>query len=126
MVRTLKLSGSLPEAMEQLNKLPEDLREVTRRILFNIMEYASNMAKIYCPVDTGTLRNSIRIEETTVGNTVGFRLVAGGRDYINPKTGRPCDYARMVEAKIPFMAPALYAVAPLVKQAIYEAVEASL
>jgi len=48
------------------------------------------MAKVFCPVDTGALMESIRAERLGPYETA---LVAGGADYINPKTGKTVDYA---------------------------------
>jgi hypothetical protein len=50
-------------------------------------------AKAYCPVDTGALIASVRAERRGPLETA---LVAGGIQYMNPKTGRPVDYARHV------------------------------
>ena len=46
-------------------------------------------AKLLCPVETGVLQDSIRVER--LGNT--SLLVAGGEGYLNPKTGLTVDYA---------------------------------
>ena len=50
-------------------------------------------SKAFCPVYTGALMGSIRTERR--GPHV-IALVAGGASYINPRTGRPVDYARHV------------------------------
>jgi len=50
-------------------------------------------AKAYSPVDTATLMSSVRAVRRGPLETA---LVAGGNQYINPKTGRPVDYARPV------------------------------
>jgi hypothetical protein len=50
-------------------------------------------AKSFCPVDTGALMGSIRTERR---GPHAIALVAGGTGYINPRTGRPVDYARHV------------------------------
>ena len=67
-------------------------------------------ARSHCPVDTGTLRRTIRLEDEPKGGgglggkihgeverRAGFgkRITAGGM-LINPKTGRICDYATFV------------------------------
>lgn len=60
--------------------------------------------------DTGTLWGSIRIEENkqydegfpyevvfgSKNEMINSQIVAGGTDYLNPKTGRVCDYAQAV------------------------------
>ena len=50
-------------------------------------------AKSFCPMDTGALMGSIRTEYR---GPHAIALVAGGAGYINPRTGRPVDYARHV------------------------------
>jgi len=50
-------------------------------------------AKAFCPVDTSALMGSIRTERR---GPHAIALVAGGAGYINPRTGRPVDYARHV------------------------------
>jgi len=67
-----------------------------------------------CPVETGTLASSIRVVDgafdpsgfsgvsVTVNGMGGYgaverSIVAGGEEYINPKTHGPCDYASYVE-----------------------------
>ena len=47
-------------------------------------------ARIFCPVKTGALRGSIRLEKK--GEHL-VALVAGGPGFINPETGREVDYA---------------------------------
>lgn len=56
--------------------------------------------KVNAPVDTGSYRDSVRVERTapTRENHRMVRVRAGG--YVtNPKTGRKVDYAGYLEAK---------------------------
>lgn len=65
-------------------------------------------AQTLCPVDTGALQNSIRVEEAPTENpdySCAVRVVAGG-EVVNPKTGKIVGYAAIVEATQPFMLPA--------------------
>ena len=50
-------------------------------------------AKAFCPVHTGALRDSIRVERPS---PLRAKLVAGGGGYLNPLTSREVDYARHV------------------------------
>jgi len=50
-------------------------------------------AKVFCPVSTGALMDSIRVERRGPLETA---LIAGGGGHINPRTRRPVDYARHV------------------------------
>jgi len=71
-------------------------------------------AKGFCPVDTGSLRRSIRT--STVNSQGHLHMVsvsAGGGEVTNPRTGKPVDYAAYVEFGTsktkpqPFMQPAV-------------------
>ena len=55
-----------------------------------MLESMVSMAKVFCPVDTGALQGSIRAERREPYTAM---LVAGGADYIHPKTGKSVDYA---------------------------------
>ena len=55
-----------------------------------MLESMVSMAMVFCPVETGALQGSIRTERR---GDYSAALVAGGADYINPKTGRSVDYA---------------------------------
>jgi len=61
-------------------------------------------------VDTGTLRGSIR--KMKVSETE-FLVTAGGED-VNPKTGKPCNYAAIIEARFPYMKPAVDLIKPMI------------
>jgi HK97 gp10 family phage protein len=51
------------------------------------------LARALCPVDTGALASSIRAERRGPGEAA---VVAGGDGFVNPRTGRPVDYASAV------------------------------
>ncbi len=61
-----------------------------------------DFAKAWCPVSSGALRDSIRVERP---NPRDAKLMAGGLDYLNPDTGKPIDYARFVHDGTSKMAP---------------------
>ena len=71
------IPGSLREAADLALQLP-------RMLVF---------ARAFCPVRTGALRDSIRVERPS---SISAKLVAGGGDHVNPLTGREVDYARHV------------------------------
>ncbi len=81
-----------------VEKIGEEMEMMARRIAraweeaLNLEE-AAELARALCPADTGALRASIRVER--VGQNAAA-LVAGGAAYVNPKTGRPVDYAAAV------------------------------
>ena len=71
------IPGNFTEASEMALQLPR------------VVSYA----KAVCPVKTGALRDSIRVEHH---GPYTAKLVAGGGLHINPLTGKVVDYARHV------------------------------
>lgn len=82
----------------RLVKLQESLDEVAEKAIREVAEKVRDTAKELCPVDTGSLQKSIRLQTAArqAGHIHSIGVSAGG--YItNPKTGRKVDYARHVE-----------------------------
>jgi len=96
--------------------LPEQMLDWALEVLMDQAHLMVGLAQVYCPVDTGSLRDSIRVERGGEGE--GWRRVSvrAGGYIMNPKTGRLVDYAGIVEARQPFMAPAFYEVEPTIKE----------
>lgn len=108
------MSMTIDVTKTDLATLPEKMLDYALEVLLAQANLMVELAQVYCPVDTGSLRDSIRVERGGEGE--GYRQVrvrAGG--YItNPKTGRLVDYAGTVEQRQPFMAPAWEEVAPTI------------
>jgi HK97 gp10 family phage protein len=86
-----------PAIKAQLAELPEKMVEYAFEVLMKQAELIKGLAQIYAPVETGSLRDSIRIERGGEGK--GWRQVrirAGGY-VINPKTGKLVNYAGFQE-----------------------------
>lgn len=81
--------------------LAETMKDATLEVINETAETMKFIAKTIVRVDTGTLQKTIRKERK--GNIINVR--AGGF-YANPKTGKICDYALIVELKYPYMKPA--------------------
>jgi hypothetical protein len=79
------------------------MKEALHEAISIVADIIVEAAKQIVPVDTGTLQKSIRKE--VAENLIS--VIAGGADYINPKTGKPCNYAPHVNARQPFMMLAL-------------------
>jgi len=75
----------------ELQLLPRKISEATSTVLR--LPWYEASAKAFCPVDTAALMSSIRTE---VRDPHEIALIAGGRGFINPRTGREVDYARYV------------------------------
>ena len=81
----------LEDLGSELRMLPRKIGEATSVVLQ--MPWMEAAAKAFCPADTGALMGSIRAE---MRGPHKMALVAGGGGHINPRTGRPVDYARHV------------------------------
>lgn len=75
----------------ELNALPGRISEAAATALR--APWFKEAARSLCPVDTGALQASIRIEDRGVHR---ISIVAGGAGFVNPRTLRPVDYARRV------------------------------
>jgi hypothetical protein len=100
--------GSKARARMACDELPNSIARETRWRLRLWWYQVLETAKALCPVDTGTLWLTIRVEEGTPDSPnfemivalpqdtlINMSIVAGGL-LINPKTGRICDYAQAV------------------------------
>jgi HK97 gp10 family phage protein len=94
----------------RLENLCAGIGELSNEVLVELAEQIIEDAKALCPVDTGSLRRSIRYERDPDGGVV---IAAGGGSVINPRTRREVDYAAYVEFGTsrspaqPFLQPAL-------------------
>lgn len=107
---------------EKLANLPEKMLEFAFEVLMKQAELMKGLAQVYVPVDTGSLRDSIRVERG--GESLSWRQVrvrAGGYR-TNPRTGKLVAYAAIVEAKYPYMRPAFEEVKPTIAEMIKVAV----
>lgn len=97
MTQTIKVEG-LDQFNLLLNVLGPEIKASLQPKLREIVEDIKEDAKNRCPVDTGALRQSIRLQTRakTAGNIHSIGVSAGG--YItNPKTGKKVNYAGHVE-----------------------------
>ena len=94
--------------------MPQAFSDSLTEALLNTAQDGKKRAKELSPVDTGAMRDSIRVERLAreAGKILYTGIRAGG--YIrNPRTGRFVDYASFVEygtsrqAPQPFMRPAV-------------------
>ena len=94
---TIQLDLMDPNIKAKLANLPEKMLDYSFEVLMKQAELIKGLAQVYCPVETGALRDSIRIERGGEGlHWRQVRVRAGG--YItNPKTGKLVDYAAYQE-----------------------------
>lgn len=97
----------------RLKQMKDNVDFGTESALSDFATDIRDLAKIFVPVDTGSLQTSIRIQNMrSVSGQHAIGVTAGG--YVtNPKTGRIVDYAKFVERGTsrmraqPYMRPAL-------------------
>jgi len=88
---------------DKLAVLPEKMLEWAEEVLLERAQYMRDVAQVLVPVDTGSLRDSIRVERG--GKSMSWRQISvrAGGYVVNPKTGRLVDYAVYVEGNFQFM-----------------------
>jgi hypothetical protein len=111
---------------EDIARLPEKMLEFAFEVLLQQAELMKGLAQVYVPVDTGSLRDSIRVERGGEGEAWRRVRVRSGGYVTNPKTGRLVNYAAIVEAKYPYMRPAFdevkATIAEMIKARVVEGV----
>jgi HK97 gp10 family phage protein len=125
-----------PNVKETLAVLPEKMLEQAYEVMMAQAHLIVGLAQIYCPVDTGSLRDSIRVERGGEGlHWRGVKVRAGG--YVtNPDTGRTVDYAVYQEEGTRYMMGRHFlsqaveevqpTIADMIKAGVVEKMEASL
>jgi hypothetical protein len=102
----MSIKFDLGRAKTDLADLPEKMLEYAFEVLMSRAELMKDLAQVYVRVDTGSLRDSIRIEWGGEGKEWRRVRVRAGGYVTNPKTGRLVNYAAVVEQRFPYMRPA--------------------
>lgn len=115
------------------NALKTDLIDIPEKLLDGVFEalmqgayLVKGLAQVYVRVDTGSLRDSIRVERGGQGMKWRRVRVRAGGYVTNPITGRRVDYAGHVEAKYPYLRPAINDALPEINDALTLAGEETL
>lgn len=104
---SLKYDLSDPALKEKIAQLPEKMLEFALQVLMAQAHVIVALAQINVLVDTGTLRDTGRVERGGRGMHWRQVRVRFGGYLVNPKTGKLCDYARIVEQRYPYLRPAV-------------------
>ncbi len=116
---SIQLDLTDPNIKEKLATLPEKMIEWAEEVLLEQAHLIVGLAQVNCPVDTGSLRDSIRIERG--GKSEHWREVkvrAGGY-IVNPKhPDGTVNYALYVEQRQPFLGSAVEQVKPTIAEMI--------
>ena len=86
-----------PNVKQKIAQLPEKMMDYAEEVLLRQAQLIKALAQVYVPVDTGSLRDSIRVERGGKGMSWREVRVRAGGYVTNPKTGRRVDYARFQE-----------------------------
>jgi hypothetical protein len=107
LTETIQIYACNPAIKTDLAVIPEKMLEGAFEAILELAQLMKGYAQVFVRVDTGSLRDSIRVERGGIGmHWRQVRVRAGG--YVtNPDTGRKVDYAGIVEKKYPYMRPAL-------------------
>ena len=92
-----------PTVKDKLAVLPEKMADYAYEALMDAAHLIVGLAQIYCPVETGALRDSIRVERGGVGLRWREVKVRAGGYVTNPKTGKLVNYAIYQEGGTRFM-----------------------
>ncbi len=107
-----------PNLKEKLATLPEKMLDFAEEVLLEQAHLIVGLAQVYAPVDTGALRDSVRVERGGQGQHFRTVSVRAGGYSVNSQTRRIVDYARVVEGKQPFLKPAVEEVKPTIADMI--------
>jgi len=98
-VRVTLTSLDSEATKQKLAVLPEKMLEFAFEALLKQAELIKALWQIYIHVDTGSARDSVRVERGGEGLHWRRVSVRGGGYVTNPKTGRKVDYMGVIEAK---------------------------
>ncbi len=104
---SLKLDFTRGTVKQDIAELPEKMLDYAFEVLMDRARLMQGIAQVLVRVDTGSLRDSIRIERVAPSyhHHRIVRVRAGG--YVtNPKTGKIVNYAAIQERINPYMKPA--------------------
>lgn len=103
---SIRLDFSKGTVKRDIADIPNKLLEGAEQAILEVAHLMVGLAQVHVRVDTGSLRDSIRVERGGKGMHYRQVRVRAGGYVVNPRTGRLVDYAVVVEAKWPYMRPA--------------------
>ncbi len=111
---SIKLDVTDTYVKAKLANLPEKMLEYAYEVLMGQAHLIVSLAQVYAPVDTGSLRDSIRVERGGEGLQWRQIKVRAGGYVTNPKTGKLVNYALVQELRTGFMRMAVGEVTPTI------------
>ena len=102
----------------QIAQIPDKLLEGAEQAILETAHLVLGLAQVHVRVDTGSLRDSGRIERGGKGLHWAEVKVRFGGYVTNPRTGRLVDYAAIIEQRYPYLAPAAREAEPEIRATI--------
>ena len=93
--------------MYDLSSVPDKLLEAANEAALQVAHLILGVAQVGVRVDTGSLRDSGRIERGGEGKYWAVVRVRFGGYVVNPRSGKLVDYAAIVERRYPYLKPAV-------------------
>jgi hypothetical protein len=84
---------------QDITAIPNKLLEGAEEAILQVADLMKGLWQIHIRVDTGSARDSIRVERGGLGMHWREVRVRGGGYVVNPKTGRLVDYMAIIELK---------------------------
>ena len=88
---------------QQIAQIPSKLLEGAEQAIMETAHLVLGLAQVHVRVDTGSLRDSGRIERGGKGLHWAEVKVRFGGYVTNPRTGRLVDYAAIIEHRYPYL-----------------------
>ena len=98
--------------------IPEKMMEGVEEAIMDCARLVLGLAQVHVRVETGSLRDSGRIERGGQGMYWRQIRVRFGGYVTNPKTGRLVDYAAIIEQRYPYLKPAVHEAMPEMRMVI--------
>jgi len=93
----MSITVNMSTVKNPLAELPEQMLDYAYEVMMEQAHLIVALAQIYVPVDTGSLRDSIRVERGGEGKNWRQVKVRAGGYITNPETGKKVYYARYQE-----------------------------
>jgi len=126
MGRTINVDMNSTTVKQDIAAIPNALLEGAAEAILEAAYLVLGIAQVRVRVKTGSLRDSGRVERGGQGMHWRQVRVRFGGYVTNPDTGKLVDYAAVVEAKYPYLRPAVEEVRPQIETIIRRICEAEV
>jgi len=103
---------------QSIANIPDKLLEGAEQAIMDAAYLVLGYAQIHVRVETGSLRDSGRVERGGQGMHWREVRVRFGGYVTNPKTGKLVDYAAIIEERYPYLRPAMQEAEPEIRMIV--------